>query len=208
MTRACPPVLASSLLSGQPPSTQQPPSPPTHVDLSLSQPGVSSRKLAASPICQFPQQHSPALSPSQLPSLFAHEYWLHALEGLLCMEASMKGQGARLWQEGGETPPPPTAGSGSQYSGWAAKQGRNEVASLPGRNQQLPVYLVNWNTIRQLGVRGCLMFIHVPFTHCLSVSVTVPGALCGHSPFFNFLCLQVVPGQASCAFAHQLIYKL
>lgn len=80
--------------------------------------------------------------------------------------------------------------------------------SLPGRNQQLPVYLVNWNTIRQLGVRGCLMFIHVPFTHCLSLSVTVPRALCGHSPFFNFLCLQVVPGQASCAFSHQLIYKL
>ena len=81
------------------------PFPPRHVDLSLSQPGVSSRKLAASPICQFPQQHTPALSPSQLPSLYAHEYWLHAPQGLLCMEASIKGQGARLWQEGGEQPP-------------------------------------------------------------------------------------------------------
>lgn len=126
MTRACPPILG--LLPAISPSLL-PCSPPlTHVDLSLSQPGVSSRKLAASPTCQFPQQHSPAQSPSQLPSLFAHEYWLHAPEGLLCMEASMKGQGARLRQRREGRSPLPPAGSGSQYSGWAAKQGRNQVA--------------------------------------------------------------------------------
>lgn len=51
------------------------------------------------------------------------------------------------------------------------------------------------------------MFIHAPFTHCLSVWVTVPWALCGHSPFFNFLCLPPVPGRAPCAFSHRLIYK-
>ena len=38
----------------------------------------------------------------------------------------MKGQGARLWQRREGRPPRP--GSGSYYSGWAAKQGRNEVA--------------------------------------------------------------------------------
>lgn len=121
----------------------------------------------------------------------------------------MKGQGARLWQEGGETAPhPQPQGLVPSTLGGQLSRAGMRWPSLPGRNQQLPVYLVNWNAIRQLGVRGCLMFIHVPFTHCLSVLVTVPGALCGHSPFFNFLCLQVVPGQASCAFAHQLIYKL
>lgn len=206
MTRACPPVLG--LLPAISPSLLPCSASLTHVDLSLSQPGVSSRKLAASPTCQFPQQHSPALSPSQLPSLFAHEYWLHAPEGLLCMEASIKGQGARLWQRREGSPPTPGQGLVPSTLGGQLSRAGIRWPSLPGRNQQLPVYLVNWNTIRQLGVGGCLMFIHVPSTHCLSVSVTVPGALCGHSPFFNFLCLQVVPGQASCAISHQLIYKL
>lgn len=47
------------------------------------------------------------------------------------------------------------------------------------------------------------MFIHVPFTHCLPVWVTVPWALCGHSLFVNLLCLPPVPGHAPCALSHR-----
>lgn len=114
-------------------------------------------------------------------------------------------------QEGGEILP---AGSGPQYSGGggggAAKQGgkRGEGPPCLGETSSCLSTLLTGAQLRQLGVRGCLMFIHVPFAHCLSASVTVPGALCGHSPFFNFLCLHLVPGQAPCACSHQLIYKL
>lgn len=111
-------------------------------------------------------------------------------------------------EEGGEIPPSPPQGLVPSTLGGQLSKAGMRWPSPPGRNQQLPVCRVNWNTIRQLGVRGCLMFIHIPFTHCPSVSVTVLGVLYGHSPFFNFLCLQVVPGQASCAFSHQLTYKL
>lgn len=102
------------------------------------------------------------------------------------------------------------AGSCPWYPGGAAKQGSKseEGPSCQGETSSCLSPTLTGAQLRQLGVGGYLMFIHVPSTHCLSMLVIVPGALCGHSRFFNFLCLHPVPGQASCTLSHGLIYEL
>lgn len=56
---------------------------------------------------------------------------------------------------------------GPRHPGPAAKQGRGEGPSRPGRNQQLPVYLVNWSTIkalRSLRTNSSCLFMHLSRT--------------------------------------------
>ena len=118
----------ASCLSSLPASLRADP-PRTCGSRGSAQPGVSSRKLAASPTCQFPRRHSPALSLPQHPSLFGCECWLHAPRDctvLLCTEVSRKGQGTRLGhrREGRSSLQAPVPSTLGGQLGRAGREGR------------------------------------------------------------------------------------